>query len=85
MGAPRKKKRSDKREREIRDPNSLTLYRLYDDQDNLEFVSKHYKWFLPTYNRLQYDISRVDAIRYMILHHYGTCIYYELGHDISMW
>jgi mannosyltransferase OCH1-like enzyme len=43
-------------------------YRLWDDSDNLQFVQDHFDWFLETYNGFPFDISRVDAIRYMVLY-----------------
>lgn len=43
-------------------------YKLWDDQDNLEFVKEHFPWFLDTFERLPYAMSKVDAIRYMVLY-----------------
>lgn len=40
-------------------------------------MQEKYPWFLPTYLSYPYDIQRVDALRYLILHHYGG-IYIDL-------
>lgn len=51
----------------------LWEYRLWDDQDNLSFVEEEFPWFLDIYQGLPFDISRVDAMRYMVL--YKVCSY----------
>ena len=53
----------------------LWEYRLWDDQDNLSFVEEHFAWFLEIYKGLPFDISRVDAMRYMVL--YKVCLAYQ--------
>lgn len=45
-----------------------------------EFLTKEYKWFLPTYDGYKYPIQRVDALKYFVLWHYGG-VYMDL--DIS--
>ena len=40
-------------------------------------MQEHYPWFLPTYLAYPYDIQRVDAVRYFILHKFGG-IYIDL-------
>ena len=44
---------------------------MYDDQDNLNYVNDHFPWFMETYQRLPYAMSKVDAIRYMVLFRVG--------------
>ncbi len=52
-------------------------YVLFDDDDNRNFVVKHFPDFLETYDTFPYTIQRVDAIRYMYLYVYGG-IYLDL-------
>lgn len=40
-------------------------------------MQTQYPWFLSTYNSYPYNIQRVDAVRYFILHHFGG-IYLDL-------
>lgn len=47
------------------------------DFGTLMYVQKEYPWFLKTYLAYPYDIQRVDAVRYFILHKYGG-IYIDL-------
>lgn len=42
-----------------------------------EFLTKEYKWFLPTFDGYRYPIQRVDALKYFVLWHYGG-IYMDL-------
>ena len=46
-------------------------YHFTTDQDNLEFVEKHFRAYLKTYNALPHGIQRADMIRYMYLYHFG--------------
>src|SRR4029079_14032868 len=46
-------------------------YRLWTDQALLEFVSAHYPALLEVYRGYGENISRSDAARYMLLHHFG--------------
>src|SRR4051794_29501684 len=43
-------------------------YVLMTDQDNEQFVRKHFPEFLPSYKAFPYNIQRADAIRYMWLY-----------------
>lgn len=54
---------------------------LMDDEDNLNFVKKHFPDFLPYYESFKYPINRADAIRYMWLYVYGG-IYMDLDVEI---
>jgi mannosyltransferase OCH1-like enzyme len=47
-----------------------------------QLLKQHYEWFLPVYEGYEFNISRVDAIRYFILHHYGG-VY--LDQDIELY
>ena len=50
---------------------------LWSDEDNERFVREHYAWFLERYRTFKKHIYRVDAVRYMYLHHFGG-IYTDL-------
>lgn len=52
-------------------------YKLWTDAEGLELIKTEYPWFLKTYMAYPYDIQRVDAVRYFILHKYGG-IYIDL-------
>ena len=53
------------------------VYKLWTDQDGLNFLQQEYPWFLNTYLSYPHSIQRVDALRYFILHTYGG-IYLDL-------
>jgi mannosyltransferase OCH1-like enzyme len=42
-----------------------------------EFIKTEYPWFLPTYDGYTYPIQRVDALKYMVLYHFGG-VYMDL-------
>jgi mannosyltransferase OCH1-like enzyme len=46
-------------------------YRLWTDEDFLPFVREHFPEFQQTFTAYSYQIQRVDAIRYLILHKFG--------------
>ena len=50
---------------------------LWSDEDNERFVREHYAWFLERYRTFKKHIYRVDAVRYLYLHHFGG-IYTDL-------
>jgi mannosyltransferase OCH1-like enzyme len=52
-------------------------YVLMTDEDNRKFVQEHFPGFLPYYDAFEYNIQRVDAIRYMWLYIHGG-IYMDL-------
>lgn len=52
-------------------------YKLWTDEEGLELIRNEYPWFLDTYEKYPYNIQRVDAVRYFILHKYGG-IYIDL-------
>jgi mannosyltransferase OCH1-like enzyme len=56
-------------------------YVLMTDEDNRNFVKKHFSDFLPYYDKFEYNIQRVDAVRYMWLYMYGG-IYMDLDFEI---
>jgi len=56
-------------------------YILMTDEDNLKFVGKYFPDFLPYYNKFEYNIQRVDAVRYMWLYIYGG-IYMDLDFEV---
>ncbi|KAJ3303642.1 hypothetical protein HDV03_003616 [Kappamyces sp. JEL0829] len=46
-------------------------YTLWNDHENYSLVAREFPWFLNTWRQLPYDVSRVDAIRYMVLYSRG--------------
>ena len=36
-----------------------------------EFLKGHYAWFLPVYYSYTYPVQKFDAVRYLLLYHYG--------------
>lgn len=46
-------------------------YCFWTDEDILKLITKHYGWFLQTYNNYKHNIQRADAARHVILHHHG--------------
>lgn len=55
-------------------------HRLWTDEDNRNFIKRHYEWFLPLYDSYPEHIMRVDAVRYFILDHYGG-VYADLDFE----
>ena len=43
----------------------------WDDKSSLEFVKQFYPDFLPTYYSYVIPVQRLDAMRYLLVHHYG--------------
>ncbi|CAF3371021.1 unnamed protein product [Rotaria socialis] len=52
-------------------------YKLWTDKEILVLLKTHYSWFLPTYEKYGYDMQRVDAMKYVLLFHFGG-IYIDL-------
>ncbi|KAG6173266.1 hypothetical protein E4U51_005815 [Claviceps purpurea] len=50
---------------------------LWTDETSRDFIRDFYPSFLPTYDGYPYNIQRVDAFRYFVLHYYGG-IYLDL-------
>jgi hypothetical protein len=46
-------------------------YRLWTDADSRPFVEGQYPEFLGVYDSYAYPIQRADALRYLLLHHFG--------------
>ena len=44
---------------------------LWDDEDNRAFIVKHFRWFLPIYDKYPAEIYRADAVRYFYLYMFG--------------
>jgi mannosyltransferase OCH1-like enzyme len=40
-------------------------------ENNSQFVSEYYPWFLSTYEGFDKKVKKFDAMRYMYLHHFG--------------
>lgn len=56
------------------------MHVLWNDQDNLNLVSKHYPEFLDHYNWLPLMIQKTDFVRLMYLHKYGG-VYADLDYE----
>lgn len=56
-------------------------YVLMDDEENREFVIKHFPDFLPYYDAFPYNIQRADCIRYMWLYINGG-IYIDMDLEV---
>ncbi|CAF3811757.1 unnamed protein product [Rotaria sp. Silwood1] len=52
-------------------------YTLWTHRKILEWLKIHYSWFLPTYQNYRYDMQRIDAMKYLLLFHFGG-IYLDL-------
>ncbi|PHH69006.1 hypothetical protein CDD82_133 [Ophiocordyceps australis] len=52
-------------------------YELWTEQRSRRFIETEYSWFLGTYDGFKYPVQRVDALRYLLLRHYGG-IYIDL-------
>jgi hypothetical protein len=46
-------------------------YRLWQPQESLAFVAQHHPAFLPTYQAFRHSMQRVEALRILLLHHWG--------------
>lgn len=55
-------------------------HRFWTDADLRRLVEVHYPAFLPTYDAYDYDICRVDAARYLLMHHMGG-VYVDLDFE----
>merc|ERR1712038_599126 len=72
-----------KRHNHCRELNPDYQFTLWSDDDIEEFIAKKYPWFLFTYQNYPYQISRPDAARYFILHHYGG-VYLDLDMECKV-
>jgi len=52
-------------------------YTLWTHEKILIWLKNHYSWFLPVYQSYQYDMQRIDAMKYLLLFHFGG-IYIDL-------
>ena len=52
-------------------------YRFWTDETCRMFIAEHYDWFLTTYDNYDLPIKKVDAVRYLWMHHFGG-IYADL-------
>lgn len=73
---PRHWRGSYKKTKRIHDSIGWSTY-LWTDQTIRAFIALNYPWFLGTFDAYPYAIQRVDAARYLILHHYGG-VYLDL-------
>jgi inositol phosphorylceramide mannosyltransferase catalytic subunit len=47
---------------------------MWTDANARDFVSEHYPAFLDEWDNYRYPIQRIDALRYLVLYHYGGVI-----------
>ncbi|UNI16793.1 hypothetical protein JDV02_003196 [Purpureocillium takamizusanense] len=52
-------------------------YKLWTEQASRDFIEREYSWFLETYDGFKFPVQRVDALRYLLMRHYGG-IYIDL-------
>ena len=52
-------------------------YTLWTHKEILIWLKTHYSWFLPIYQHYRYDMQRIDAMKYLLLLHFGG-IYLDL-------
>lgn len=57
--------------------------KLWTDKDNLELVKTHFPYLLKIYENLEYNIMRVDMVRYMYMKIYGG-FYLDLDYEMFM-
>ena len=46
-------------------------YILWDKKKSRDFIKDKFNWFLKLYDGYQYNVQRVDVLRYFILYYYG--------------
>ncbi|KAH8894425.1 hypothetical protein GQ53DRAFT_642912 [Thozetella sp. PMI_491] len=56
---------------ELHPPEEGWEYKLWTDKTSRDFVAAEYPWILDTFDGYKYPIQRADAIRYLVLSHYG--------------
>jgi mannosyltransferase OCH1-like enzyme len=59
------------------DLHSNYNYTLWTHKKILIWLKMHYSWFLPVYQNYRYDMQRIDAMKYLLLLHFGG-IYLDL-------
>jgi mannosyltransferase OCH1-like enzyme len=57
--------------------NPSYAHYLWTDITARDFIYRNYPWFLPIYDSYPYPIQRADAIRYLVLQHFGG-VYIDL-------
>lgn len=57
-------------------PGNWTHF-LWTDENARDFIRNFHSWFLPIYDSYPYDVQRIDALRYLLLYHFGG-IYLDL-------
>ena len=55
-------------------------YKLWTNEDGYRFVEQYYPSFYEAYCNLTYDIQRADAIRYVVVHHFGG-LYVDMDYE----
>ncbi|KAK9841724.1 hypothetical protein WJX74_010888 [Apatococcus lobatus] len=56
------------------------LYKLWTDDENREFIARHYPWFLRDFDNFTKPIIRADAARIFYMYHYGG-VYVDLDFE----
>jgi mannosyltransferase OCH1-like enzyme len=67
--------------KKCREFNPDWLYCHWTDEELASFIDSEYPDFRSTYDAYPYDIQRSDAVRYLLLYHYGG-LYLDLDIDI---
>ena len=60
--------------------NPSFIHRMWTDEMNEQFIRDHYPSFLPKYQSYEFEIQRIDAIRYFLLYHFGG-VYVDLDYE----
>ncbi|MEM7194948.1 MAG: glycosyltransferase [Pseudomonadota bacterium] len=55
-------------------------YMFWTDDDGMSFVDEHYPEFFAVYSNYPYNIQRADALRYLVLLHYGG-LYADMDYE----
>lgn len=58
-------------------PSGNWTHFLWTDDKARNFLRNFYSWFLPLYDSYPYNVQRIDALRYLLLYHFGG-IYLDL-------
>ena len=55
-------------------------HRLWDAYKIDAFLNKHYPLFIPEYSKFKYSVQGWDAIRYLLIYHYGG-LYVDMDYE----
>ena len=60
--------------------NKACKHILWDDSKAVEFIRNEFPHIQPIYVNLQYDIQRVDLLKYLILYKFGG-VYVDIDYE----